>query len=345
MRTPEVEQRQQPATRTMAQHGALRPAIAAVVILLALVPVVTDAYYTWTTASVLLLALFAVGYNLLFGYTGLLSFGHAAFFGVGAYVSAGVLLTWPSLPVAMVAGTLAATVVGVALGYLSLRHTDIYFAMLTLAFGMMVHSAIWRWRGVTGGDDGLTGIPRGVIGVPGFGIDVGSLDRFYYLILVVTVVAIYVIWRIVRSPLGLAFRGIRDDEVRVAYAGLAVRRIRLASFTLSASFAGLAGSLWSPLNTTAGPNMAHWTFSAEPVLASLLGGAHVFAGPIVGATLLFMLKQFVVQYTQYWLLVLGIIVIVLVLAFRGGVASVMMRITPAVASAVRRPRASGDHDD
>ncbi|MPZ89276.1 MAG: branched-chain amino acid ABC transporter permease [Nitriliruptorales bacterium] len=303
---------------------------------LAAVPLVTGAYYTWITASVLLLALFAVGYNVLFGFTGLLSFGHAAFFGVGAYVSAGVLLTWRSLPVAVVAGTLAAAVIGVLIGYLCLRHTDIYFAMLTLAFGMMIHSIIWRWRDVTGGDDGLSGVPRGVLGTPGLGLDVGSLERFYYIILVVTVTAIYLAWRLLRSPLGLTFQGIRDNETRMAYTGIDVRRVRLASFTVSALYAGLAGSLWSPLNTNAGPGIAHWTFSAEPVLASLLGGAHVFGGPIVGAVLLFMIKQFVVQYTQYWLLVLGIIVVGLVLGFRGGVASVALRVWPRVAGAGRR---------
>ncbi|MPZ62074.1 MAG: branched-chain amino acid ABC transporter permease [Propionibacteriales bacterium] len=298
-----------------------RPALAGLLVLLALIPLIASPYHTWIAASMLLLALFATGFNVLFGYTGLLSFGHAAFFGVGAYVSALVLLAWPSLPVAMVAGTLAAGAVGVVIGYLSLRHTDIYFAMLTLAFGMMIHSIIWRWRDVTGGDDGLPGVPRGVLGVPGAGLDLADLDRFYYVVLVVTVVAVYGLWRVVRSPLGLTFQGVRDNETRVAYAGIHVRRVRLASFVLSALTAGLAGSLWAPLNTNAGPGVAHWTFSAEPVLASLLGGAHVFGGPAVGAFLLFFAKQIVVQYTQYWLLVLGMIVVVLVLAFRGGVAS------------------------
>lgn len=331
-------------TREPAAVAAERPrplarrtaALSAGMLLLAAVPLVAGAYYTWILASVLLLALFAAGFNVLFGYTGLLSFGHAAFFGVGAYVSALILLRYPSLPLAVVAGAIAATLVGVAIGYLSLRHTDIYFAMLTLAFGMMIHSIIWRWRSVTGGDDGLTGVPRGVLGVPGFGLDVAGLNRFYYVILVVTAVGIYLLWRLVRSPLGLTFQGIRDNETRVAYTGMSVRGVRLASFAISALYAGVAGALWAPLNTNAGPGLAHWTFSAEPVLAALLGGAHVFGGPIVGAVLLFTIKQFVVQYTQYWLLVLGVIVVALVLTFRGGVASAALAVAPRVGAVARR---------
>jgi branched-chain amino acid transport system permease protein len=306
-------------------------------------PFALGAYWTWLLSSALLLALFAVSFNLLFGFTGLLSFGHAMFFAIGGYVSALTLLSYASLPLAVVLGVGAAAVAGFVIGYLCLRHTDIYFAMLTLAFGMMVHSTIWRWRSVTGGDDGLRGVPRGILGVPGFGIDVSDLTRFYYVILVVSLAAMYVLWRVVSSPSGLALQGIRENEIRVAYAGLSVRRLRLTSFTLSAVFSGLAGALWTPLQTNASPSIAFWTFSAEPVLASLLGGAHAFAGPIVGAFLLFLAKQYVLAYTQYWLLVLGAIVIVLVLAFRGGVVSVVQTMAVSrVARLVHRTRRRSD---
>jgi branched-chain amino acid transport system permease protein len=304
---------------------------------LVVAPFALGSYWTWLLASALLLALFAVSFNLLFGFTGLLSFGHAMFFAIGGYVSALTLLWYASLPLALVLGVAAAAAAGLVIGFLCLRHTDIYFAMLTLAFGMMVHSTIWRWRGVTGGDDGLRGVPRGVLGIPGFGLDVSDLTSFYFLVLVVSVAGIALLWRIVQSPTGLALQGIRDNEARVAYAGLPVRRLRLVSFTLSALFSGLAGALWTPLQTNAGPSIAHWTFSAEPVLASLLGGAHAFAGPIVGAFLLFLAKQYVLAFTQYWLLVLGLIVVALVLAFRGGVVSVVQDVlAPRAATVVRR---------
>lgn len=309
---------------------------------LATVPVTLGVYWTWLMSSALLLALFAVSFNLLFGYTGLLSFGHAMFFAVGGYASALSLRVYPSLPLAVLLGVVAAAIVGLVIGYFSLRHTDIYFAMLTLAFGMMIYSVIFRWRSVTGGDDGIRGIPRGVLGVPGFGIDVSNLTRFYYVVLVVSVVSIYLLWRVVGSPAGLTFQGIRDNEGRVAYAGLPVRRLRLTSFTLSAVFSGVAGALWTPLQTNANPIISHWTFSAEPVLATLLGGAHAFAGPIVGAVVLFIAKQYVLAYTQYWLLVLGIIVVVLVLAFRGGVAAAAQDVIyPKLVRAVRSARGGG----
>lgn len=293
--------------------------VAAGVGLLVLVPFL-GVHPTWVMSQVLLLAVFAGGYNLLFGYTGLLSFGHGALYATGAYVSAFILLEWPSLPVAVVGGTLATGLVSVVIGWLSIRHTRIYFAMLTLAFGMMIHSVIFRWRSVTGGDDGVVGVPRGVLGIPGAGLELGSAGVFYYVILVVSVGAIWVLWRLVSSPLGLILQGLRDSETRVAFSGLSVRPFRVLAFTISGLYAGLAGSLASPLTSAATPELAHWTTSADPVLASLLGGAQTFAGPFVGAFLLVVVKEVVVRYTQYWLLVLGTIVVILVVGLRGGVA-------------------------
>ncbi len=297
-------------------------ALLALLVALALVPLL-GTYPSWVMSQVLLLGLFAAGFNLLFGYTGLLSFGHAGLFAVGAYTAALLLLAYPSLPLAVVAGTVAAGVASVVIGYLSIRHTKIYFAMLTLAFGMMVYAIVFKWRSVTGGDDGVVGVPRGILGVPGAGIEFGGLGGFYYVVLVVTVVALYVLWRIVRSPLGLTLRGLRDSEIRVAFAGLPVRRYRLVSFTISGLYAGLAGSLTAPLVSSATPPMAHWISSAEPVLATLLGGVHAFSGPLVGAFLLIVLKEVIVRFTEYWLLVLGSVVVLLVLTFRGGVVSVL----------------------
>ena len=314
-------------TKAQALPWVNRMLLGFLILLLILVPPLGGKYWTWLVSNVLLLGLFAMGFNLLFGYTGLLSFGHAGFFAVGAYVCGKLLLAGYSLLPGLIAGVLGAGVAAVIIGFLCIRHTRIYFAMLTLAFGMMIHSIIWKWRSVTGGDDGLTGVPRPPLALPGvFHLDVSNLSRFYYVILVLTLLGLYLLWRIVHSPLGLTFQGIRDNETRVAFAGLPVRRYRLISFTISGLYAGLAGALMAPLTSSASPNMAHWTFSADPVLATLLGGAQTFAGPLVGAFLLYIIKDYIVRFTEYWLLVLGIIVVALTLGFRGGVVSAVQNV-------------------
>ena len=301
---------------------------AAVVVLLVLaaLPLVARSYVLYLVMQIAILALFALGFKLLFGYTGLLSFGQAGFFAVGAYACAKILLRVPSLPLGIVGGAAAAGIAAAALGVLSVRHTRIYFSMLTLAFGMMIFSIAWKWRAVTGGDDGLVGVPRAPVGLPGLALlDVSTLDRYYYVVLVVAAVATYGLWRLVQSPLGLALRAIRDSESRAAFAGLSVRAYRLVAFVVAGLYAGLAGALLPPLENTVTPPVAHWSTSAEPILATLLGGIHTFAGPIVGAALLVLLKDAIVRVTVHWSIVLGVAVIVLVMGFRGGVASIVGR--------------------
>jgi branched-chain amino acid transport system permease protein len=289
---------------------------------------------------IILLAVFAMGFNLLFGHTGLLSFGHAGFYAVGAYVCAKILLTMqrPSLLAGVIPGILAGGLAALIIGYLCVRSTRIYFAMLTLSFGMMIWSVVWSWSSFTGGDDGLQGIPRAPLAIPGlFSLDVSGLDRYYYVVLVACTVAMFVMYRLVHSPLGLTLQGIRDSENRVAFTGVSVRKYRLISFTVSGLYAGLAGSLAAPLTGSVTPGVAHWTKSAEPVLASLLGGIHTFAGPIVGAFVLDFIQDRIIGISktvplpwrgevvigEYWSLVFGIIVVILTMGFRGGVVSVL----------------------
>lgn len=297
-------------------------------------------YLIFIGMRIMLLAVFAMGFNLLFGYTGLLSFGHAGFYAVGAYVCAKILLTMqrPWLLAGVLPGILAAGLVALVIGYLSVRSTRIYFAMLTLSFGMMIWSVVWSWSAVTGGDDGLQGIPRAPLEVPGlFSLDISTLDRYYYVVLVACILAIFVMYRLVHSPLGLTLQGIRDSESRMAFTGVSVRKYRLISFTVSGLYAGLAGSLAAPLTGSVTPGIAHWTKSAEPVLASLLGGVHTFGGPIVGAFIFDIVQDRIlgirstitlpwrgeVVIGEYWSLFFGILVVVLVMGFRGGVVSVL----------------------
>ena len=312
--------------------------VGVLVLFLLLLPLIAGRYPVYLAIQILILSVFSLGFNLLFGYTGLLSFGQAGFFAVGAYACAKIFLAVPNLLLGLAGGVIAAGVAALVLGFLSVQHTRIYFSMLTLAFGMMIYSIAWKWRDFTGGDDGLVGIPRAPLEVPGvLSLSVASMERYYYVVVVVSIVAIWAMYRLVRSPLGLAFKGIRDSESRAEFCGIAVRTYRLAAFTIAGLYAGLAGALLPPLENTVTPPIAHWSTSAEPVLATLLGGIHVFGGPIVGAFLFFMLKDIIVRLTEYWLIWLGAIVVALVMGFRGGVVSIVVdRLLPRLSAHARR---------
>jgi branched-chain amino acid transport system permease protein len=290
---------------------------------LLLLPGVAGRYPVYLVMQILILTVFSLGFNLLFGYTGLLSFGQAGFFAAGAYGCAKILLAVPNLLLGIAGGTVAAGLLALFLGFLSVRHTRIYFSMLTLAFGMMIYSIAWKWRDYTGGDDGLVGIPRAPLEIPGvFSISMLSMGRYYYVVLVLSILAILAMHRLVRSPLGLTLQAIRDSESRAEFAGVPVRRYRLVAFTIAGLYAGLAGALLPALENTVTPPIAHWSTSAEPVLATLLGGVHSFAGPIVGSILFFVIKDVIVRFTEYWLIWFGVIVVILVMAFPGGVMSI-----------------------
>jgi branched-chain amino acid transport system permease protein len=307
-------------------NGWAAPALIVGILALFSVPLWAGSYFTYLLILVFLLSLFALGFNLLLGYTGLLSFGQAGFFAVGAYACALILLQAPSLLLGIVGGLIAAGVAALVLGYLSVRLTEIYFAMLTLSFGMMIHSLIWRWRDVTGGDDGLVGIPRAPLEVPGVvSIDLSALGSYYYFVLIVTLLAIWLMRRIVRSPLGLTFQAIRDSGVRASFVGVPIRTYRLWAFVIAGLYAGLAGAMLAPLERTVTPIYAHWLYSSEPILASLIGGIYAFAGPIVGSVLFIGIKEVIVRYTEHWMIWMGAVVVVLVLGFRGGVLGTIQR--------------------
>jgi branched-chain amino acid transport system permease protein len=308
-------------------NGHLSPRSKVLLVLLVLglfvLPLLAGRYPIYIVMQILILAVFSLGFNLLFGYTGLLSFGHAGFFAVGAYGCAKILLAVPNLLLGIAGGVALAGVAALLLGFLSVRHTRIYFSMLTLAFGMMIYSIAWKWRDFTGGDDGLVGIPRAPLEIPGLiTISVSAIHHYYYVVLVLALLAIVAMYRLVHSPLGLTLQAIRDSETRAAFAGVPVRKYRLVAFTIAGLYAGLAGALLPPLENTVTPPVAHWSTSAEPVLATLLGGVNAFAGPIVGAVLFFVIRDVIVRVTDYWLLCFGVIVVALVMAFPGGVMSI-----------------------
>lgn len=264
----------------------------------------------------LVMALFAAAFNLVFGYAGLLSFGHAAFFGVGAYVAAFLM---KNLDVdagsAIAASILASAVLGAVMGILAIRRRGIYFAMVTLALAEVVYFLALRWP-ATGGENGLQGVPRGSL----FGfIDLGATLNLYFVVLSIVAVALFFLHRVINSPFGMVLRGFRDDEKRMVSLGYSVHRHLLLALTLSAALAGLAGSLKAIVFQFAALPDISWHMSGHVVLACLIGGVGTFAGPIIGGIVLALLQSMLAESGEWATLILGVVLIVCVHLFREGV--------------------------
>ena len=268
------------------------------------------------TTQVFIWSLFGVSFNLLMGYTGMISFGQAAYLGIGGY-TAGLLLKnipglsfYLGLAAAPVGGALAALIIG----YFCVRRTHIYFAILTLAFGHIVYLIAFKWYGFTGGDNGLIGIP-----VPGW-IAEPTFANYYKFVLVICIVAIYLLWRIVNSPFGRALTAIRENPERADFVGIPVDRYRLYAFVLVGAFSGLAGALIMVNDRSVYPDLAHWTQSTQVLLMSLLGGVYTFFGPIVGALLLRTMDADITQnYPEIWQLFLGGVLVLMLFGLPGGI--------------------------
>ncbi len=277
-------------------------------------------FIVYLTMRVMILAIFAMGYNILLGRTGLLSFGHAAFYAGGAYGLGLFSIHVSSHPLlGILMGVLLACALALVIGFFCVRHTEIYFAMLTLAFGMMVFSLIWNMREITGGDDGLVGIMRTPISLGFLSIPLLKTGQYYFFVLFWFVVSVWVVSMIRRSPFGLILSGLRENDRRVEFAGLSVKNYRLASFVISGTFAGLAGALGALLENNTSPFSAHWSHSAEPILVSLIGGIQTFTGPIVGSVIFIVLREIIERFTHNWMLWLGVILLVIIMGLRGGV--------------------------
>jgi len=284
------------------------------------VPLAGERFLTYLAIRVMILGIFATGYNLLLGQTGLLSFGHGAFYAAGAYGLGLFSLHVSSHPLLGLAVAVAvAVLLAVVVGFLCVRSSEVYFSMLTLAFGMLVFAAIWNAREITGGDDGLVGIMRGKLSLLGLALPLAKESQLYFFVLALFALAVWVAHRIRSSPFGLVLAGVRENALRAAFAGVPVRRYRLAVFVVSASFAGLAGGLEVLLEGSARPFMSHWTHSAEPILVSLLGGLGSLAGPLVGSLLFVALREIVQRFTEHWMLAFGVILLLIIGLAREGV--------------------------
>lgn len=299
---------------------------AAAVAALATLGFALPTYPLLVLTEICIMGTFALGFNLLFGVTGLLSFGQAGFFGAGGYLGALVLLHGPpSLWLALLAGSGGALLLAIPIGALCVRRDEIFFAILTLGLGMMLYTVAFNWREVTGGSDGLTGFP-----VPPLALGFAEVSLFeprnmYLFTLAVAAVVAAVLFRVVRSPFGLLLAAARENRERLAFVGGNVRGLRLAAFVASAAVSGLAGTLFALFTRIATPDMLHWSFSARPVLMTILGGAGTFLGPVVGAAAFFGLEHLVTRVTEDWMIVLGALLVPLVILFPRGLLGTVAR--------------------
>jgi branched-chain amino acid transport system permease protein len=300
--------------------------VAAAIAALALLPVVAPPYYVGLMIPFFGYAIALLGFNLLFGYTGLLSFGHAMFIGLGAYgaaVMAGVLGI-KSFEAVLVAVVLGAMVAAVPIGFLCVRYVGIFFGMLTLAFGMLFYSFLFKFYHVTGGDSGMR-VPRMRI----LGLELLQYNKieflagpFYYYCLVLLIIAGAIMWRIVHSPFGLHLRAIRDNARKAEYLGVHVHRFRLAAFVISAAFGAVGGAILGFRIGLADPELVYWTQSGQLVFMTVLGGFGNFFGPIVGALAFTLLQDQLQSLTQYWRFILGAILTIIVIGFPDGMVGI-----------------------
>jgi branched-chain amino acid transport system ATP-binding protein len=277
--------------------------------------------------EIVVFTLLAIAYNLLMGYTGLVSFGHSAFFGLGGY-GAGLVQVHlvKGMVVPLLAGMAVATLAGAVIGFLLMRKRGVYFSLLTLAFTQMFFYAVYGATTVTGGENGLGGIERFPLVLGPVRVDLGDKGVYYYATALVAAVAIWLLWRIVHSPFGRVLQGIRENEQRASFVGYDVRRYKLAAFVVSCAFAGLAGALYTFLLNFAYPESLHVTMAGEIAAMTLVGGMRSFVGPAVGAAVFVFMRDTLSSWTENWLVYFGVIFIAFVMFSPNGIVGVVQRL-------------------
>jgi branched-chain amino acid transport system permease protein len=283
-----------------------------VIILILLIPVSGSRFYVFLGTDILIFGLFAVSLNLLLGYTGLVSFGHATYFGIGAYTCA-LLMKKASIPfpLAFAAAGLLGGMAALFIGFFCVRLTKVYFAMLTLAFSQIVWAIAFKWNSLTGGDTGFIGVP--------FPQYLDSKIRFYYFTFAVVAVSLFILRKVVNSPFGRILTTIRENPERTEFIGINVKLFQLTAFMISGAFAAISGALFGIFNNNVFPDILYWPASAEVLIMPILGGIYSFFGPVVGAAVLLYLRMEVTSYTQYWPLILGMTLALLLFFFPGGI--------------------------
>jgi branched-chain amino acid transport system permease protein len=276
---------------------------------------------------VVVLALAAMALNFLLGYTGVLSFGHAAYFGLGAY-GAGMTIRYlvPSTGLGIIVGTLAGTIAGALIGPLIIRLRGVYFAMVTIAFGQVFYFIAFRWNSVTGGDDGLTGWTRLPLDFGFTSIDILHNPRaFYYLILAVFALAVGAMAWLLRSPFGRTLLAIRENERRARFLGIPVDQHIWMSWVISCGFVSVAGALYALMNNFVDPRALYWTQSGDFVIMAVLGGMRAFWGPLIGAAIFVVLQDYLSSQTENWMSFVGLFFVLVVLFFPRGILGAVRR--------------------
>jgi branched-chain amino acid transport system permease protein len=313
-----------------------RLVLAAAVLALLLLPAVAPLYYVLMMLPFMAYAVVLLGLNLLFGYTGLVSFGHALFIGIGAYAGAFVTTHTRvrSLELILVVAGVLGAAVAAPVGALCARYVKIYFGMLTLAFGMLFYTFLLKFYRLTGGDEGMRVLRPSLLG-----LDLGAMPKtdylagpYYYYSLGILAVATVVMWRIVHSPFGLCLKSVRDNPAKAEALGLGVARYRWHAFVISAVYAAVGGALLGPPTGNVDPTLAYWTQSGNIVFMTLLGGFASFFGPVLGAFVFIFLQDTVMSVVPYWRLVFGAILAFVVIFAPGGLMGLFARGGPSGSS-------------
>ncbi len=276
--------------------------------------------YKALATQIIIWGLFALGFNVCLGYTGMLSFGHAAYFGIGAYAAGVVLIRyWQNVWIGLFAALLMGAVSATLLGYLCIKRKGIYFAMLTLAFAQLVYFVAFQWVGLTGGDNGLRNIPAVSPSFFGIMLDIHHPLRFYFFVLFFVMLSLIALDRILKSPFGHVLQAVRENEQRAKSCGYETTNVRWLAFVISGAISGLAGGLYALYLHFVGIESLYWTSSGQVVMMTLLGGMESFIGPFIGAGVFLYLEDVLSELTSNWMIFLGAIFVLCVLFFPAGI--------------------------
>jgi branched-chain amino acid transport system permease protein len=304
------------------RHTALVAFVVTAIAVLAVFPHVAEPYYVTLVLPAFAYAIALLGFNLLFGTTGLLSFGHALFVAIGAYAAAVMTskLGLRSFELILVVAGVVAVIAAIPVALLAVRYVRIFFGILTLAFGMLFHSFLFKFYDLTGGDTGIRVLRPTLLGQEWKELDKTAflIGPFYYACLVLAVALGFAMWRIVHSPFGMQLAAIRENARKAEYLGVRVRLFRLIAFLISAFYGAIGGAILAVNTGQADPELAYWTHSGELVFMTVLGGFASFFGPLVGAFTFIFLKSELMGATQYWRFFLGVTLALIVVAFPRG---------------------------